>query len=87
MTDALLYLCIQRGRRGQDVDEIRHPENCVQLQIPATEALAILQAALQAQGRCGVQPSFGILDLPTEVRQQRPSFGGPLPDDFSGLVV
>ena len=31
MTDALLYLCIQRGRRGQDVDEIRYPENGVQL--------------------------------------------------------
>jgi hypothetical protein len=30
-TDALLYLCIQRGRRGQDVDEIRYPENGVQL--------------------------------------------------------
>jgi hypothetical protein len=45
------------------------------------------QAAFQAKGRCGVQPSFGILDSPTEVRQQRPSFGGPLPDDFSGLVV
>ena len=31
MTDALLYLCIQLGRQGQDVDEIRYPENGVQL--------------------------------------------------------
>ena len=31
MTDALLYLCIQSGHRGQDEDEIRYPENGVQL--------------------------------------------------------
>jgi len=31
MTDALLYLCIQRGRRGQEVNEIRYPENGVQV--------------------------------------------------------
>jgi hypothetical protein len=41
---------------------------------------------VQAQGRCSAQLSFGILDSPTELSQQRPSPGGPLPDDFSGLA-
>ncbi|HSO62545.1 MAG TPA: hypothetical protein VLR50_16045 [Desulfobacterales bacterium] len=31
MTEALLYLCIQSRHRCQDVDEIRYPENGVQL--------------------------------------------------------
>jgi len=67
MTEALLYLCIQRRRQCQDVNKIRYPENGVKLQIPTAEASAILQAIFQAHGRGGVQLSFGVLDSPTEV--------------------
>ena len=70
MTEARRYRCIQRRHQCQDVDEIRYPENGVQLQIPAAEAAAILQAAFQAQGRSGVQLFFSALDSQTEVRQQ-----------------
>jgi len=54
LTEARLYRCTQCGRQGQDIHEIRNSENGIQLKVAATEALAILQAAPQAQGRCGV---------------------------------
>jgi hypothetical protein len=71
--------------QGQDVNKIRNSKNSLQVQIAATESLAILQAALQAQGRRGVQISFRILNLPAKGIQHLPAVGRKPMQDVSRL--
>jgi hypothetical protein len=72
MTEAFFNFYSKLRSRCQNIDEVRNPENGVQLQIPAAHAAALPMAGRQPIRRGSVQSAFSLADPPAEMRQQRP---------------